>query len=288
RVSGQQNIPFKMGEMHLKLPVDLPALMKDSLAKKGDYLEYDVTGMAVTDTIAAQIHPVATSDRSTPWLVFGELLTAYQSGDIDKILALYTKNSHAGIRSYLADPDIKKKYFELVQSEKVIVPYFIMEWDNGYVAYAETHPGLTESFRFVKENNGFLLSSYMSKNQPVINNLFALYYYKPLPHQNPVIVQKPDSVTHSENPQFVVKLKRPSDYISVFIPKTGLAVILSAKDNGYNDSDPATGTVSMLYAGSKFPRGNYEVEVTESNYPVYEASNLLISAGTKFYIKVRE
>ena len=286
--NAQKGLPFELKEIHVNVPVDLPDLQKDTLARKGDYLEYSVTGQAITDTNAFELHAIVSTDKSTPWMVLGELLQAYNTGSLTDIKALYTKSSVNQITRVLSSADATERYLSLVKNVKSIHPYFAMEYDNGVIVLAETNPGNIERFRFVKENNNYMLEAYEEKNNPLVNNVMAYYFYRPSPPIKPELVQSPDSLKSDESPFIIFKLKKPGDWISVFIPVPGFSVELQEKDGGLNDYDHEPGTVKLIFYGTSFPAGNLELMAAESNYPPNLISNAMINTGVKFKVKIKE
>ena len=286
-VSAQKSLPFTSQKVHLKIPLDLPGLQMDSLALKGDYLEYDITGMEIKDTIAYELHAAASSDKSTPWLTLQELIGAYQTGSIEKISALYTKASQTRIKEFLSTKAAMDYYLAEIKKETFMRPYFAMEYDNGIIAFVETQPGKVDRFRFEKVKNTYLLAAYAEKGQPMINNAFCYYFYKPQPHQSPQLIQGIDSVVGEESPVITFKVKRPGDWVSIFLPMTGYSTMLTAQDNGFNDTDPTPGIVKMHFYASKFTPAVYNLYAVASNYPILAVSNPMTNAAIKFTVKVK-
>ena|SRR5665213_7737 len=167
-------------------------------------------------------------------------------------------------------------------------PYFAMEYENGIIALVETTPGNVERFRFEKEDNKYMLAAYEEKNNALVNNIMAYYFYKPLPHLKPSLIQAPDSLKSSEMPFITFKLNKPGNWISVFVPKTGYSVELQEKDGGLNDYDHADGTIKIILYGSSFSVGDLDLMAVESNYPPNRISNAMINSGLRFKVKIKE
>ena len=285
--NAQKSLPFEMQKMHVKMPADLPSLQKDSLAMRADYLEYDLTGMEIKDTMAYELRASGKTDRSTPWLILQELLGAYQTGKIENVAALYTKESQARIKQFLSTKQLTDQYLATVKKETFMRPYFIMEYDNGLIAFIETTPGRAERFRFEKVKNEYMLAAYEEKSIAMVNNLFSYYFYHPLPHLAADLTKGFDSATVDETPLMTFHVKRPGDWITIFLPVQGYATLLAAQDNGLNDGDPTPGSIKMLFFSSKFPPNTYELNMVESNYPLMSTSNMMISASSKLKVKIK-
>jgi len=285
---GQKSLNYNPKDIHVKIPAELPDLQQDTIARKGDFLEYDVTGQEITDTAAYEITPIESTDKSSPWLVLGQLLRAYAGGNIDNIKALYTKASVNQINKVLNSSDATGRYLTLVKEIKTMHVYFAMDYDNGIIALVETNPGNVERFRFVKEKGNYMLEAYEEKNIPQVNNVMVYYTHRPLPLVRPELAQSPDSLKSDETPFITFKLKRPGDWISVFIGAPGYSVELQEKDGGLNDYDHDPGVVKMIFYGSSFPVGDLDVMAVESNYPPNQITNTMINSGLKFRIKIKE
>ena len=286
--TAQNGLPFEMKEIHVNVPVDLPNLQKDSLARKGDYLEYNVTGQIINDTNTYEIHPIISADKSTPWMILGELLQAYSSGNLNDIKALYTKASVNRINQVLTSGEATDRYLSLVKEIKTMHPYFAMEYDNGVIALVETNPGNIERFRFVKEKNNYMLEAYEEKNIPQVNNVMVYYQFRPLPPLKPQMIQSPDSLKSDESPFITFKLNKSGDWLSVFLPVAGYSVELQEQDGGLNDYDKTPGIVKIIFYGSSFPVGSLDLMAVESNYPPNLISGNMISEGEKFHVKIKE
>jgi hypothetical protein len=288
KVAGQSGLVYSPKEIHVQVPIELPGLQQDTLARKGDFLVYDVTGQEIKDTVAYELHQIVSSDKSTPWMVLGELLDAYKSGSLEKITELYTKSSRALIDKFLSAADAKEKFLSNVKDIKTMHPYFIMDYDNGLIALVETSPGNADRFRFEKQGDKYMLAAYEEKNNMMVNNVMAYYFYRPQPHLTPALVQSIDSLKSDESPFITFRLNKPGDWISVFIPLTGYSVELQEQDGGLNDYDHSNGSVKLIFYGSNFPTGNLDLEAVESNYPPNLISNSMVNTGLKFKVKVKE
>jgi len=288
-LAAQVVIPYKPVDIHVNVPLNLGGLEKDTAHRVGDHYSYDVTGQVITDTITYQLQPISTSDRSTPWLTLQELYGAYRIGDLKKIKSLYTKESQKQINGFLASKEDEDNFLSIVKQNTAMRPYFGMEYDNGFIVLMETAPGHTERFFLKQVSGAWLLMVYDEKDIPTVNNVMTYYTCRPLPPLAPEIVLGiPDSLTYADLPFITFKLKKNSDWVSIFIPQLGIAVPMRAQDNGFNDNDNTSGVIKMVFYANKIQAGDYELEAIETNYPMITVNAAMIQSGTKFHVKIKE
>ena len=288
-LAAQTAIPYSPGPVHVNVPLNIAGLEKDTAHKVGDHLEYDVTGQVIKDTILYQLQPLATSDRSTPWLTLEELYGAYQSGDFKKIKSLFTQGSQSRLNDYFSSKEIEDNFLALAKGKTAMRPYFGMVYDDGFIVLWETAQGHIERIFLQQEKGKWMVAMYQEKNNPTVNNVMDYYTNKPLVPLAPEIIQGvPDSLTYADQPFITFKLKRAGDCISVFVPQLGIAIALWAQDNGFNDNDNTSGVIKMVFYTDKIQPGDYQLEAVETNYPIMSANSAMIQAATKFHVKIKE
>lgn len=108
-----------------------------------------------------------TTDRSTPWKTLTELVAAYQTGDLNKVRTLFTPESHGEIDTMLADPALKQKYSDFIQSIASVDVLLGFNYKNGFLAMLEVRgKGMSPQAKvaptplfFVKSGAEYLVSS---------------------------------------------------------------------------------------------------------------------------------
>jgi len=287
-IAAQTAIPYNPRPVHVIVPLNISGIEKDSTHRVGDHLEYDVTGQEIKDTILYQLQPLATSDRSTPWLTLEELYGAYQNGDMKKIKSLFTKGSQSRLNDIFSTKEAQDNFLAKAKGKTAMRPYFGMVYDNGFIVLWETAPGHIERIFLQPVDGKWMIAIYEEKNNPMVNNVMDYYTNKPLPAVSPEITQRvPDTLTTAEQPFITFKLKRANDWVSVFIPKLGIATSLTAQDNGFNDNDDNFGVIKMIFYTDKFQPGDYELEAVETNYPIMSVNSEMIQGGTKFHVNIK-
>jgi len=288
--TAQNNIPvFNSTNIELKFSKFLNGCMKDSLNTVGNNLVYRLKGQQfgenginlplLSDGFSGK------SNRSTPWETLTELVAAYQQKDVRKIKELYNSTSQEKVSKVFDGENAQVALDALSACGKVKV-MMGFEYKDGYYAIVETEKYGINSNYFVKEKGIYKLS-YLDEKSAITWNLSLYWKFKPKPFLQPAIVTLADSISFTETKDFNFKVSAAKNWVIIFSDRVGSPVTAYVQDGGYRDDDNLEQQIKLAFeAKILLSKGNYNLFILESNYPVQVVNEEMKAKAVPFKLKV--
>lgn len=284
--------PFNKEQLEIRLSKSMPGIMDDEDNTKGDSLVYILKGQ-LFENKEGEIQKTTEgfngqSNRSTPWETLTELLSAYESRDINKIIDLYDNSSQAQVEAIFKGQNAEQVLDQVSNAGDVYVLAGFEYKKKGYYAISETkNLGIVANY-FVKVKGKYKLSALQDEN-PLSWNIALYFKFKPEPLVPPELISYPDSVNVNDDIKLEFQLKDEGRWIILFRETVGEAAVRLVEDNGTGDEDLSLGRVSIsIQTKVYFNIGEYELLSQESNYPIQRVTTDIIPNALKIPIKVYE
>lgn len=280
---------FNSQKIQLTFSKAIPGIMDDVEHTVNDSLKYELIGQIFTDG-EGKIQKLSegftgSTNRSTPWETLSELIAAYETRDVSRILELYDANSQGQVESVFLGSNAELIWNQLsdIGNIEVLAGF---EYKNGYFAISESEKlGIVSNF-FVKENGQYKLSSLDDSNSQSWN--IALYFkFKPEPVLVPQLFAQPDSVSLGEDLELEIKLNKSGNWIILMNESVGEPTIRFIRDNEYGDLNSNPGIIKLAVPTKPyFNKGVTIIRLVESNYPIRSVAADIVALSGKLSIKI--
>lgn len=288
-----QTIPnYRPQSESFQVPIEMRGVAADSGSMRGDYYAYQYQGMFFGMTgermPSNALGFEGDADLSNPFGLIATFWYGYQTANVDVLRNLLTEEGLAQLDA--------ANYFDNFSEKSAVVSdvdsiWFLaaMEMGDGMMVFTRTRKIGIERNYLEKIGDRYYIVPLANRSYDALIQNFILYlFYDPQPYQRPLRINYADSVNISVKTDITARVSEPGKYVVMARAGAEKPIFANVQDNGGVDRDEAPQEVQFPITLSYFlPKGENEVYVVESNFPVMFVTQTLLDNALRVRIKVK-
>ena len=289
-----QTIPaYNAQNLTLQVPIEMMGTVPDSTFLVNDYYTYQVTGMNLMNAPillpSVQLGFDGRATRNNPFGVIAQFWYGYQTGDVSMLRNLLTESGNAQLddKNFFDNFSEKSAATSTIDSIWVVAAIAL---EDGIMVFTKNKTFGIER-NFLREINGnYFIEPFSSDTYNRFIQNFTLYlFYSPEAFKRPTNIVVNDSVSIGQKTTFAARLSTTGSYLviarSADVTKP---IIAQVKDNSPVDRNDRSQRVEFPITLSYFlPKGENEVYIIESNYPISFITQRFIDNAQLRTVKVK-
>ena len=289
-----QTIPdYKPQNITINVPIEMMGVSEDILNQQGDYYVYTESGMMLLNNKvlmpSAGLGFTGNTSRDNPFGTISIFWYGYQTGNVELLRSLLTPNGQAQLDA--------ANYFDNFSEKSAAVNEIDSIWflaaiaiDDGVMVFTENKKYGIER-NFLRKVKGAYVIEPLNSEQydALIQNVILYLFYNPKPYKRPNRIQLADSVSISERSTCTARVAERGKYLILARTEdTPKPIFANVKDDSPTDRDQTPLEIAFPITLSYYlPKGENEVYVVESNYPISFITQRFIDSALLLTVKVK-